>query len=275
LIVSRLKSEGVIGGMFQNLILNRSLAIIDLETTGTDTQTDRIVEVGVVKINPDGQSDARCRRVNPGVPIPAAASAVHGIYDSDVAEQPRFDQIAVGLLVFLKDCDLCGFNLKRFDLKILVAEFDRVGRKLPLEGRALIDPMEIFHDRGRRDLAAAVRFYCGREHGGAHGASADVQATGEVLDAMLARYADLPRLVEQLDVVFRDPRVADIDGKFIRDEGRLLFNFGKHRGRILEEIAVESPDYLEWMLGGSFLKDTKDLVRDSLRLAEVKAGSAT
>jgi DNA polymerase-3 subunit epsilon len=170
---------------------------------------------------------------------------------------------------------LCGFNIKRFDLKILVSEFDRAGRKLPLDGRALIDPMEIFHDRERRDLSAAVRFYCGREHGGAHDASADVQATGEVLDAMLERYSDLPRLVEQLDAAFRDPRVADIDGKFIRDEGRLLFNFGKHRGRTLEEIAAGSPDYLEWMLGGRFLEDTKQLVRDTLRLVEVKAGPAT
>jgi DNA polymerase III subunit epsilon len=169
------------------------------------------------------------------------------------------------LLAFLNNSDLCGFNLKRFDLKILVAEFNRVGRRFSLDGRALIDPMEIFHDRERRDLSAAVRFYCGREHSGAHGAATDVQATGEVLDAMLERYSDLPRVVEQLDATFRDPRAADIDGKFIgkfiRDGGRLIFNFGKHRGRSLEGVALESPDYLEWMLGGCFLDDTIELGR--------------
>ena len=251
--------------MFQNLVLVRPLAIVDLETTGTDTQADRIVEVGVLKVFPDGRRDARCRRVNPGVPIPAAASAVHGIHDADVADQPRFEQIAAGLLAFLDDSDLCGFNLKRFDLKVLVAEFRRAGRPLLLDGRALIDPLEIFHDRERRDLSAAVRFYCAREHAGAHGAAADVQATGDVLDAMLEHYPDLPRQVGQLGIAYRDPRAADLDGKFVRDGDRVLFNFGKHRGRSLEEIAREAPDYLQWMLGGCFLEDTKDLVRNALK----------
>lgn len=261
--------------MFKNLVLNRPLAIIDLETTGTDTQTDRVVEIGVVKIHPDGVREARCRRVNPGIPIPAAASAIHGIYDSDVVDQPRFGKIAAGLLDFLKDCDLCGFNIKKFDLKILGAEFHRVGRRLSLEGRGLIDPMEIFHDRERRDLSAAVRFYCRREHAGAHGAAADAEATSEVLDAMLEHYPDLPRLVQALDVAYRDPRAADLDGKFIRIDGRLFFNFGKHRGRSLDEIGLESRDYLDWMLGGCFLEDTKDLVRSALQLVEAHPRAAT
>lgn len=251
--------------MFQNLTLTRPLVVIDLETTGTDTQTDRIVEIGVVKVFPDGRRDARCRRVNPRMPISAAASAIHGIYDADVADQPCFGQIAAGLLAFLEGSDLCGFNLKRFDLKVLVAEFDRVGRRLSLDGRSLIDPLEIFHDKERRDLSAAVRFYCGHDHSGAHRAADDVQATSEVLDAMLDRYPDLPRLVEQLDVAYRDPRAADLDGRFTRDGDRLFFNFGKHRGRSLDEIVLEAPDYLQWMLGGCFLKDTKCLVRDALK----------
>ncbi len=160
--------------MFKNLVLSRPLAFIDLETTGTDVQTDRIVEIGVLKVFPDGRKDARCRRINPGIPIPESATAIHGITDSDVAGEPTFEVVALRLLKFLDGCDLCGFNLKRFDLKLLIAEFNRIGCDFPRDGRSIIDPLEIYHDRERRDLSTAVQFYCGRDHEGAHCASADV-----------------------------------------------------------------------------------------------------
>jgi DNA polymerase-3 subunit epsilon len=140
------------------------------------------------------------------VPIPAAATAVHGITDGDVAGEPRFEQVADALLGFLDGCDLCGFNLKWFDLRVLYCEFNRAGRKLALEGRSLIDPMEIFHRYEPRVLAAAVRTYLGRDHEGGHSAAADVLATAEVLDAMVNRYADLPRTVASLHQHFADPR---------------------------------------------------------------------
>src|SRR5690242_8632899 len=147
--------------MLLNITLEKPLAVIDLETTGTDPQNDRIVEISILKILPDGRRRHRTRRLNPGIPIPPAATAVHGITDADVAGEPRFEQVAQGLLDFLDGCDLCGFNLKRFDLRVLYCEFARAGRRLPLEGRALVDPMEIFHRREPRDLNAAVRTYLG------------------------------------------------------------------------------------------------------------------
>jgi DNA polymerase-3 subunit epsilon len=166
--------------------------------------------------------------------------------------------------VYLDGSDLCGFNLKRFDLKVLAAEFRRVGIEFPLDDRAVIDPMEIYHQRERRDLAAAVRFFCGRGHEGAHGASADALATAEILDAMLERYPDLPRLVDELDQLFLDQKSADLDGKFVKVDDRLVFAFGKYRGRHLEDVAQESPGYLSWMLADDFLEDTKSLVREAL-----------
>ncbi len=260
--------------MLNNLILGRPLAVIDLETTGTDPQSDRIVEIGVIKLFPDGRVEERCRRINPGVPIPPEATAVHGITDQQVADQPRFEQVAAALIRFLDDCDLCGFNLKRFALRVLISELDRCGRHLRLEGRCIIDPMEIYHERERRDLSSAVRFYCGREHQDSHTASADALAAAEVLDAMLGQYPDLPRRVNELDASFRDERSADFEAKLLRVDDQLIFNFGKYRGRGLAEIALEDPGYLRWILGGSFMADTKELVRAALDRPSRSAGSA-
>jgi DNA polymerase-3 subunit epsilon len=250
--------------VFKNLILSRPMAIIDLETTGADVQKDRIVEVAAVKVFPDGRREARSQRVNPGIPIPEAATAVHRISDAHVADKPGFEHVAPALVRFLEGCDLCGFNLKRFDLRVLIAEFDRVDQPFAFNDRKIVDPLEIFHNRERRDLTAALRFYCGRDHDGAHGASADVRATLDILDAMLDLYADLPRSVDELHDAFRDERAADLDGKLIRVDGRVTFNFGKYRGRTLKDVAQESPDYIRWMLGQSFLEDTKQILRESL-----------
>jgi DNA polymerase III subunit epsilon len=161
---------------------------------------------------------------------------------------------------------LCGFNLKRFDLRVLIAKFNRVGKSFPLNDRKIVDTLEVYHARERRDLAAAVRFYCSRDHEGAHRASADVHATLDLLDAMLERYADLPRSVDELHDALRDERAADLDGKFIRVDGRVIFNFGEYHGRRIDDIAQESPDYLRWILGQSFLDDTKALVSKTLTL---------
>ena len=150
--------------MFKNLVLEKPLAIIDLETTGTDPQTDRIVEIGILKVLPDGKRSRHIQRLNPGVPIPPAATEVHGITDEDVGNQPLFAGVAADLLTFLDGCDLAGFNLKRFDLRVLHAEFVRVGLLLNLSGRAVMDALEIFFAYQKRDLTAALRFYCGRDH---------------------------------------------------------------------------------------------------------------
>lgn len=250
--------------MLTNLELHRPLAVLDLETTGTDPQTDRIVEISVLRLNPGGRPDLRTQRVHPGRPIPSEASAVHGIYDADVAAMPAFEEIARGFLAFLDGCDLCGFNIKKFDLRLLHVEFTRAGLTLALDGRAIIDPLEIFHAFERRDLSAAVRFYCGREHDGAHAAEADVLATVAVLDAQLARYRELPRNAAGLYMHFRDANAVDAIGNFARVNGQLQFTFGKYRGQMLEDVARAKPDYLEWMLKQDFLDDTKTLVRQAL-----------
>src|SRR5262249_25999445 len=190
-------------------------------------------------------------------PIPAAATAVHGITDADVANEPTFATLAAELHTFLDDCDLCGFNLKRFDLRVLYAEFKRASLALNLVQRAILDPMEVFHLREPRDLSAAVRFYCGREHEGAHSAMADALATAEILDAMLDRYGDLPRTVAELHRQFLDPDAVDADRRFVRREGEIRFNFGKKRGQPVDEVARLDPGYLQWMLSENFADDTK------------------
>jgi DNA polymerase-3 subunit epsilon len=254
--------------MAMNLLaLRRPLAVVDLETTGTDVKTDRIVEISVLKVHPDGRRQQLTWRVNPGIPIPAAASAIHHITDADVAGLPTFAALAGEVLAFLEGADLCGFNIKKFDLQLLYNECGRAGQPLSLEGRAVIDAMEIFHTYEPRDLAAAVRFYCGRNHDNGHSAAADVLATAEVLDAMLVRYTDLPRDVAGLHQHFRDAKTIDSSGFFVRVEGEVRFAKGKHRGQPLDAVARTSPDYLEWMLREALFDDTKQLVREALRRA--------
>jgi DNA polymerase-3 subunit epsilon len=257
--------------MLTSISLEKPLAVIDLETTGTDVKNDRIVEISVLKIRPDGERIHRTRRLNPGRPIPPEATAIHGITDADVAVEPRFEQVADALLAFLDGCDFCGFNLKRFDLRMLYGELSRTGRKLVLEGRAIIDPMEIFHRQEPRDLAAAVRTYLGRDHKGGHSAAADVLATIEVLNAMVARYPELPRSIAGLHQHFVDADRIDSDGFFRRVEGEVRFLKGKHRGSALAAVATNDPGYLEWMLNQDFFEDTKSVVRDALTIARAES----
>jgi DNA polymerase-3 subunit epsilon len=250
--------------MFKNLRLERSLAIIDLETTGVDPARDRIVEISVLKILPDGRRKQLTLRLNPGIPIPAEATAVHGIADADVEGEPGFAAIAAKVLDFIAECDFGGFNLKRFDLRVLNEEFKRAGHVFSLEGRAIVDAMEIFHAMEPRNLAAAVRFYCKREHEGSHAAGADVLATADVLDAMLARYEELPRTVAGLHEQFADASAVDSGGRFKRVGEEVRFAFGKHRGVTLDAVARADPAYLQWMLAQDFLDDAKAIVREAL-----------
>ena len=248
----------------KHLCLERPLALFDLETTGIDPARDKIVEIAVLRIEPDGSRVSRCRRVNPEQPIPPAATAVHGIRDEDVQEEPPFRRIAKGVLDLLQGADLAGFNVWRFDVPLLQRELQECGLDLEPGQRRVVDAMTIFHGKEPRDLAAAVRFYLGREHEGAHGAEADLEATLEVLDAQLERYPDLPRSVEELDTTRRQPGAVDSAGKFVRRENHVVFAFGKHQGRPLAEVAEESPDYLQWILKTDFPDDAKNLVRQAL-----------
>jgi DNA polymerase-3 subunit epsilon len=250
--------------MVNLLNLSRPFAVIDLETTGTDVRTARVVEISVLRMEPSAAKKQRTQRLNPGIPIPPDATAVHGISDDDVAGEPTFAQVAGKLAHFLDGCDLCWFNLKRFDLRVLYCEFQRAGVAFDLEGRAVIDPIEMFHQLEPRHLAAAVRFYLGRDHDGAHGAAADVTATAEVLDAMLVRYPDLPRTPAELHQRFQDPSAVDSDGFFNRIEGEVRFKKGKYRGQPLSAVARRDSGYLQWMLGQDFFDDTKAVVSAAL-----------
>ena len=254
--------------MLKNLSLTRPLAVIDLETTGKNPRLDRIVEISILKVFPDDSHEQRTRRLNPGVPIPLDATAVHHITDADVASERTFSMIARPLLAFLDGCDFCGYNAKSFDLPLLYFEFKRAGIEFPLEGRAVVDPKEIFFTYHPRDLSAAVRQYLCEEHVGAHGAAADALATLRVLDAMLATHDDLPRKIEGLHTKFKDPNAVDVDRRFIRVNGQLRFNFGKHRGQPLDVVARADASYLLWMLNGDSGEDTKAIVREALANAE-------
>jgi DNA polymerase-3 subunit epsilon len=259
--------------MFKNIHLNRPLAVIDLETTGTDPQRDRIVEVSIMKIFAQDRQIHHTWRVNPDIPIPAEATAIHGITDTAVINEPRFEHLADTLLAFLDGCDLCGFNLKRFDLKLLCCELKRSGKNLTLDGRSIIDPMEIFHHYEPRDLAGAVRTYLGREPKASHSAASDVLATAEVLDAMLARYSDLPRTVAGLHQHFTDPDAVDSDGFFRRVDGEISFIKGKYRGKTLASVAKSNPHYLSWMLAQDLFDNTKEVVGKALASVPSKVES--
>lgn len=251
--------------MLKNIPLDRPLAVLDLETTGTDPRLDRIIEVSVLKLLPGGGHDHRTRRVNPGVPIPPEATRIHGISDDDVADSPTFRAIAPGLARFLDGCDLAGFNILGFDLRLLAAEFNRVVLVFPVGGRKIIDACRIFHQREPRDLTAAYKFYCNQEHLGAHGAAADVLATAAILDAQVIRYEDLPRTVDGLHGHCNDPDAIDMSGMFGRDEdGVIVFIRGKYKGRSLYDIAATKPDYLEWMQREDFYDDTRAIAAEAL-----------
>jgi len=241
--------------------------VFDLETTGTDPAIDRIVEISALRLDPEGDRELRTRRLNPERTIPPGATAVHGITDDDVRDAPTFRQVSRSLLTWIEGADLAGFNIVRFDVPLLDREFRDCGLDLELSSRRILDAMVVFHRREPRDLSAAVRFYLGREHESAHSAEADVEATAEVLDAQLARYADLPRSVADLDAWIRAgrPNAVDASGKFVWREGEAVFAFGKHQGVALRQVAVSAPDYLAWVMDSDFPEDAKLIVAAALR----------
>jgi len=257
----------------QHLALERPLAFLDLETTGLDPHADRIVELALVKFapaddparfrhfGPDGAPVRLVHRLDPEVPIPPEATAVHRIADADVAGRPTFRAVARQVERFLEGCDLAGFNLRRFDLPLLAVEFAWAGVAFELRGRHVVDVLAIFHARERRDLPAAVRTYCGRAHAGSHEALADAWATAAVLDAMAGRYADLPRTPAGLH---KQLVAVDVGGEFRRADGRVVFAAGKHRGRELDEVARRDPGYLRWLLRRGLLADAREWVERAL-----------
>ena len=253
--------------MKHRLQLQRPLAIIDLETTGVSVMTDRIVEIAILKLLPNGDSKSFTNRVNPEMPIPPSATAVHGIFDADVALEPSFKQLAPRVREFLKGCDIGGYNVRRFDLPLLKKEFERIGSPLEDADAHVIDMQTIFHTREPRDLSAALRYYCDKEHTGAHGALADVEATAEIFMAQLDRYDDLPKDIPALELVVhpRDPSWVDDDGKIVWEGDEIVLTFGKHKGKSLRELVRNETRYLDWVIGGEFPESTKRVIREAQR----------
>ena len=250
----------------KNLKLDRPLAFIDVETTGISPYTDRIVELSILKIHPDGTEEYHSRRINPGIPIPPEATAVHGITDEDVANEPEFGRYAKGIRNFLEGCDIAGFNVIKFDLPCLETELARVGVEFSRKGQRLVDSLVIYHQRDPRNLEAAYQKYCSREMGNAHRAEEDAKASAEVLDGQLEMYQDLPRDVAGLCVLCYkvEENFIDAEGKFIWSEGEAVCNFGKHKGQLLREIAADYPDYLEWITRGDFSFEVKEIAMKAL-----------
>jgi len=251
--------------MLKNIRLQRPLVVLDLETTGIKVQTDRIVEISLLKLLPDGTNEIKARRLSPGIPIPAEATAIHGITDADVANENSFRQIARSLVAYLEGCDVCGYIIWNFDLRMLVNEFKRAEVLFTVEGRHIIDPLRIFHQREPRDLKAALKFYCRMEHEGAHGAEADVLAALLVLDSQVKHYEDLPRTIPELHDAMEYPDIVDPDGKFVRrEDGVIVFTFSDHSGRAVDEVARTDPGFLEWLLKKDFTDEAKTVAREAL-----------
>lgn len=246
------------------LKLTRPLVVFDIESTGVAPRKDRIIELAAVKLEPDGTEISKCWLLNPTVKIPPETTAIHGITDEIVKDCPTFADKADEIFAFFEGCDLSGFNADRFDIPCLEEEFSRVGRNFAPSSRKHVDVQRIYHKMEPRDLSAAVRFYLGRDHAGAHGAEADAKATLEVLKAQMEKYPSLPQTVDEMDeyLVPHDPLNADRYGMLRWKNGQLTINFGKKKGCSLKKLMIDEPNYLRWIIRGEFETEVKAIVRD-------------
>lgn len=266
-----------------DLQLKNPLVFLDLETTGINVASDRIVEIALLKVNADGSEEEKVFRINPEMPIPEAASRIHGIFDQDVKDAPPFKEVAKNLARFLEGCDLAGFNSNRFDIPLLAEEFLRVDVDVDFKKRKFVDVQAIFHKMEKRTLTAAYKFYCNKELTDAHNALADTRATYEVLKAQLDQYEGvgyednngklsfpIENDVEKLSQFSSYDRNVDYMGRIIYDEnGVEVFNFGKNKGQSVEKVLREQPGYYGWILNGDFpLYTKKVLTRILLRMKE-------
>ena len=256
------------------LNLERPLVFFDLETTGTNVGKDAIVEISLLKLLPTGEVIKLTERINPGRPIPQEVSNIHGIYDKDVKDKPLFKDLAPSLNEFLKDCDLAGFNSNKFDIPLLVEEFLRVGVDFDLRGRHFVDVQNIFHKMEPRNLKAAYKFYCDKNLENAHSAQADTLATYEILLSQLERYENTEYIdhngqtsnpiknnVKSLHDFSFVNRSVDLANHIVFDEKDVeVFNFGKHKGKSVEEVLKIEPNYYDWMMKADFPLYTKKIL---------------
>ncbi len=262
------------------LKLKNPLAFFDLETTGTSISKDRILEIAIIKMMPNGERITKVMKLNPEMPIPTETSIIHGIYDEDVKDAPTFKSIAKSLTQFLEGCDLSGFNIIRFDVPMLVEEFLRADITFSVDKRKLIDSQKIFHFMEKRNLSAALKFYCDKTLKNAHSAEADTIASLEVLEAQVEGYEDMQvtdNMGKELGAMKNDMAVlhqltssnmVDLAGRMIQKDGAVIFNFGKHRGKKVLDVFEKESSYFDWIMNGDFPLDTKR------RLTEIKLKSS-
>lgn len=253
------------------LKLSKPICFFDLETTGIDITKDRIVEISILKVYPNGNKESKTWLVNPTIPIPKAASDVHGITDERVANEPTFKELAKKIRNMIKDSDLAGYNSDRFDIPLLAEEMLRAEVDFDLGNRVSVDVQTIFHKMEQRTLSAAYKFYCGKDLIDAHTASADTNATYEILKAQLDRYDSLENNIKKLSEFTYRKQIADFAG-FIgyNAKGEEIFTFGKHKGKRVEDIFDEEPGYFGWLLGADFPLYTKKILT-AIKLRKLSA----
>lgn len=257
-----------------NLELKRPIAVFDLETTGININHDRIVEIAIIKVNPDGRRDQFHKRVNPEIPIPLEVSEIHGIFDKDIANEKTFKEIAQEVIDFIGDADLAGYNSNKFDIPVLAEELIRAGFDFNMQDKKFVDVQNIFHKMEQRTLSAAYQFYCDKTLENAHSALYDTEATLEVLLAQLDRYQDLKKEVEFLADFSKQGNFKNLDfaGRIaINDKGEAIYNFGKHKGKTVEQVNSLEPGYYGWMLDADFPLYTKKVLKEEMEKIKAKS----
>ena len=253
------------------LQLLRPIVFIDLETTGTNLSTDRIIEIAMVKIVPDGNRLTKRKLLNPTIPIKKESTDIHGITDEMVKDAPTFKQVGNEIKQFIDNSDMGGYNSNRFDIPILVEEFLRAGLEVDLTSRRMIDVQHIFYTMEPRTLSAAYKYFCEKELFDAHSAEADINATIEVFEAQLIKYGHLGRTVESILGIIGEEKIVDYARRFgLDDKGREIFNFGKFKGRSVVEVLKAEPQYYDWMMKGDFPLHTKLKLTEILNRALLK-----
>ena len=254
------------------LQLTRPIAIIDLETTGVNLGSDRIVEIAIVKVAPDGTKQIKRKLLNPEIPISAISTELHGITNEMVKNAPTFRQVANEIRQFLDNCDLAGYNSNRFDIPLLAEEFLRVSLDFDFSNRRLLDVQKIFHMMEQRTLSAAYKFYCNKDLESAHSAEADASATWDILLAQIQKYPHLGVTVESVIKYIGEENIVDFARRMVIDNGVEVFNFGKHKGRPVAEVLRNEPQYYDWMMKGDFPLHTKQKLTEIFNRTLLKKG---
>ncbi len=262
------------------LNLKVPICFFDLESTGTNITHDRIIEIAVIKMMPNGEVIKKTNRINPGIPIPVESSMFHGIYDKDVADKPTFKEVAKEYARFFEGADLSGFNVIKFDVPMLVEEFLRAGIDFDYDRKKIVDAQKIYHMMEKRNLSAAYSFYCNKDLQNSHSAEADTEATMDVLIAQVAKYENQPvvdTLGNEVGMIKNDmealhqlttSNMVDLAGRMVRNEkGEVVINFGKHKNKPVHQVLKDEPSYYDWVMKGDFPLDTKR------KLTEIKLSS--